>query len=84
MRNPRINVTLNPDDIEVMQILCQKKKLSMSSLAKKIIEEWLEEYEDLLLARRAEEAEKRAEGKPTHSFDEVWKKCCVIDGVGLC
>lgn len=77
MRNPRINVTLNPSDIEVMHILCEKKKMSMSSLAKKIIEEWLEEYEDMLLARRAEEAEKRAEGKLTHSFEEVWKKCCM-------
>lgn len=77
MRNPRINVTLNPSDVEVMQILCDKKNLSMSSLAKKMIEDWLEEYEDILLAKRAEEAEKRAEGKPTHSFEEVWKKCCM-------
>lgn len=75
MRNPRINVTLNPDDVEVMQILCQKKKISMSSLAKKIIEDWLEEYEDLLLSKRSEEAEKRAEGKPTYSLEEVWKRC---------
>lgn len=59
MRNPRINVTLNPSDVEVMEILCKKKQMSMSSLAKKMIEDWLEEYEDMLLARRAEEAEKR-------------------------
>ena len=59
MRNPRINVTLNPSDFEVMGILCEKKKISMSSLAKKMIEDWLEDYEDMLLARRAEEAEKR-------------------------
>lgn len=59
MRNPRINITLNPSDVEMMAILCEKKQISMSSLAKKMIEEWLEDYEDMLLARRAEEAEKQ-------------------------
>ncbi len=45
----------------------------MSSLAKKIIEDWLEEYEDMLLARRAEEAEKRwVEGRyQTISHEEL-------------
>jgi len=58
-RNPRINITLNPSDLEMMEILCKKKQMSMSSLAKKMIESWLEDYEDMLLAKRAEEAEKR-------------------------
>lgn len=73
MRNPRINITLNPSDVEVMQILCEKKKLTMSSLAKKMIEDWLEEYEDMLLAIRAEEAEKRweANGKKTISHEDL-------------
>ena len=73
MRNPRINITLNPSDIEIMQILCEKKQISMSSLAKKMIEEWLEDYEDMLLARRAEEAEKRwiDEGSNTISHEEL-------------
>lgn len=73
MRNPRINVTLNPSDIEVMALLCEKKKISMSSLAKKMIEEWLEDYEDVLLAKRAEEAEKRwmEEGGQTISHEEL-------------
>ncbi len=73
MRNPRINVTLNPSDLEVMEILCEKKQMSMSSLAKKMIEEWLEEYEDMLLARRAEEAEKIwiEEGRQTISHEDL-------------
>lgn len=74
MKNPRINITLNQSDVEVMQILCEKKKMSMSSLAKKMIEDWLEDYEDMLLSRRAEEAEKQAEGKPTFSHEEVCRK----------
>ena len=73
MRNPRINITLNVSDIEVMQILCDKKQMSMSSLAKKMIEDWLEEYEDMLLAKRAEKAEKRwiEEGSQTISHEEL-------------
>jgi hypothetical protein len=73
MGNPRINITLNPSDIEAMQILCHKKQMSMSSLAKKMIEDWLEDYEDMLLAKRAEEAEKRwiAGGSQTISHEEL-------------
>lgn len=72
-RNPRINVSLNPSDLEMMGILCKKKGLSMSSLAKKMIEDWLEDYEDMLLARRAEEAEKRwiEDGCQTISHEEL-------------
>jgi hypothetical protein len=72
-RNPRINVSLSPSDLEVMEILCEKKRISMSSLAKKMIEDWLEDYEDRLLARRAEEAEKRwiDDGCQTISHEEL-------------
>jgi hypothetical protein len=72
-RSPRINVSLNPSDFEVMGILFEKKKISMSSLAKKMIEDWLEDYEDMLLAKRAEEAEKRwiDEGSQTISHEEL-------------
>lgn len=57
----------------MMQILCDKKQMSMSSLAKKMIEDWLEDYEDMLLAKRAEEAEKRwiEEGGQTVSHEEL-------------
>ena len=71
MRNPRINITLNQSDVEVMQLLCEKKQMSMSSLAKKMIEEWLEDYEDMLLAGRAEEAEERTTPGTAISFDGV-------------
>lgn len=57
-KNPRVNVTFNPSDTECMQIICKKKHISMSGLVRKVVEDWLEEYEDMMLARRAEEAEK--------------------------
>lgn len=76
MKNPRISVTLNLSDAEVMHILCEKKGLSMSALVKKMVEDWLEDYEDILLAKRAEEIETKWEkaGKPTITHEEMWKR----------
>lgn len=76
MKNPRVSVTLNNSDAEVMRILCKKKSLSMSALVKRMVEDWLEDYEDMLLFRRAVEAEKKWEeaGRPTIKHEELWKR----------
>lgn len=73
MRNPRINITLNPSDLEIIEALCKKKMISVSSLAKKMIEDWLEDYEDRILAHRAEEAERKwiEDGSKTISHEEL-------------
>jgi predicted DNA-binding protein len=75
MKSPRVSVSLNPSDVEVMHLICKKKQMTMSALTKKMVEDWLEDYEDLLLSRRAEEAEKRwiEDGCKTISHEEVWK-----------
>jgi predicted DNA-binding protein len=74
--NPRINVTFSESDAELLHWICKKKKISMSSLIRKVMEDWLEEYEDMLLAKRAEEAEKKWErgGKKTISHEELWRR----------
>ena len=71
--NPRVNVTFNPTDAEIMKLICEKKNISMSSLVRKVVEDWLEEYEDMELARRAEEAEKEwlEDGGKTYTLEEV-------------
>lgn len=48
----------------------------MSGLIRKVMEDWLEEYEDMLLARKADEADKKWEerGHKTISHEELWKK----------
>ena len=76
MKNPRISITINESDAEILELICKKKKMSMSALVSKVIEDWLEEYEDMLLARRSEEAEKEwiANGCKTISHEELWKK----------
>ena len=61
--NPRVNVTFNESDAELLHLICKKKKISMSSLIRGVMEDWLEEYEDMLLAKRADEAHKNGTKK---------------------
>ena len=74
--NPRVNVTFNESDAEMMQIIAKRKKISMSGLIRKVMEDWLDEYEDMLLAKRADEADKKWErkGKKTISHEALWKR----------
>ena len=75
-KNPRLQVTFNADDLEIISLIAKKKKISMSAVVKKIVEDWLEEYEDMLLARRAEEAEKKwiEGGRKTISHQELCRR----------
>lgn len=74
--NPRVNVTFSESDVEMMHIICKKKKISLSRLIRNVMEGWLEEYEDMILAKRAEEAEAKWEkgGRKTISHEELWKR----------
>lgn len=74
--NPRVNVTFNESDAEILYLICKKKKISMSGLIRKVMEDWLEEYEDMILAKGAEEAEERWKkgGRKTVSHEEMWKR----------
>lgn len=74
--NSRVNVTFSENDAELMHLICKRKKISKSSLIRKVMEEWLEEYEEMLLTKRAEEADKKWEerGKKTISHEELWKR----------
>jgi hypothetical protein len=74
--NPRVNITFSEGDVEMMRMICKKEKISMSGLVRKVMEDWLEEYEDLILAKRAEKAEKKWEegGRKTVTHEELWKR----------
>ena len=67
----RINVTLDAEDLEIIQILSQKQKLSMSSVIKRMVQDWLEDYEDMRLIHKIEEREK--EKNPLISHEEYWE-----------
>jgi predicted DNA-binding protein len=67
----RINVTLDPEDLEIIQLLSKKQKVSMSSVIKKMVHDWLEDYEDLALIEKIENREK--ENNPLISHEEYWE-----------
>lgn len=70
-KSHRINVTLDPEDLEIIQIISHKQKLSMSSVIKKMVHEWLEDYEDMLLIKKIEERENA--NNPLISHEEYWE-----------
>ncbi len=70
-KSHRINVTLDMEDLEIIQILSNKQKLSMSSIIKKIVKDWLEDYEDMKLIKKIEDREK--EKNPLISHEEYWE-----------
>lgn len=74
--NPRVHVTFNPSDAEVMKLICEKKQMSMSALVRKVVEDWLEDYEDMLLARRAEKVEEEwlQQGGKTISHEDLCRE----------
>jgi predicted DNA-binding protein len=74
--NLRVNVTFSESNAEMIQMICKKKKISLSGLIRKVMEDWLEEYEDMLLAQRAEELDKKWEekGRKTISHEKLWKR----------
>jgi hypothetical protein len=66
----RIKVTLDPEDLEIIHILSEKQKVSISFLIKKMVHEWLEGYEDIKLIQKIEEREKQH--NPLISHKEFW------------
>lgn len=74
--NPRVNVTFSEGDDALIHMICKKRKISKSHLVRKVMEDWLEDYEEMLLAERAEKAEEKWEkgGQKTVSHEELWKK----------
>lgn len=68
----RINVILDAEDLEIIQILSRKQKLSMSCLIKKIVQDQLEEYEDMKLIQKIEQREN--ENNKLISHEEYWKE----------
>lgn len=73
---PRINVTFSEDDVEMIHTISLQMKMKPPELIRKVMEDWMEEYEDMILARHAEEAYKKFEksGKKTISHGALWKK----------
>ena len=74
--NPRVKVTIYKSDAKMLHLISKRRKISISSLIRGVMEDWLEEYEDMFIAKRADEAHKKWEkkGKKLISHEELWKK----------
>lgn len=71
MSQHRINVSLDPSDLEIIQIISKKTKTSLSSVIRNIVSKNLEEYEDLKLMEKVEKREKQQNKLISHK--EYWK-----------
>ena len=71
----RYMVNVDDDIAAFLQKSSKEKHQSISSLIQELVQEALELREDYYLSQLAEEAEKRAKGRPLISAEEVWRKC---------
>lgn len=73
-RSQRINVTLDPIELELVCLLSRKRKVSRSSMIKKMVEDWLEEYEEMKLIHKIEKRVKEKNGYISHEeFTKITK-----------
>lgn len=70
-KNPRLNVVLDSDLLEMVEKISKKEGKSMSVVAKELIEDALEKHEDLILSEMAMKRE--AKSKKTVSHEKAWK-----------
>jgi hypothetical protein len=70
-RNPRVNVVLERPLYDALGRLARRERASLSTKARDLIRDALEKYEDLALARLAEERE-RTFGRGV-SHEQVWR-----------
>jgi len=70
----RINVSFKPKIARALTRISKKNETSLSQVAQELVEEALELREDIYLSKLAEEAEKRAKGKPSVSADKLWEE----------
>lgn len=70
-KNPRFNVTFDPDEGSILATLAKKERKSISRLAKELILEALERREDKVLSEIADTRAK--ESKATVSHKNAWK-----------
>ncbi len=70
--NPRVNVTLEEDALEMLQLLAKRAHTSVAGLARKFILDAIENDEDMALCKLAEKRLAEDEGKPRISHEDFW------------
>lgn len=70
-QNPRINITLNKEFLDVISKLAARDHMSVSAKTKEMVMKGLEMDEDIYFSKLAEDVERRT----THwvSHEDAWK-----------
>lgn len=71
-KNPRLNLTMDSSDLQIIAKLAKKRKTSLSATAAALIREALEFQEDIYLSKLGDE--RLAAAKKWYSHEEAWKK----------
>lgn len=70
-KNPRLNVVLSKETLDIVEQIAKKEGKSLSVVAKELMEDAIEKHEDLLLS---EMAMKRENKKPkVIPHEKAWK-----------
>jgi len=72
-KKPRLNVVLEPKLYEVLSNIAQREKVSLSLLARDLIKESLEVYEDVYWEEISQERDKAFSYKTALSHQEIWR-----------
>ena len=72
-KNPRVNVVLERPLYDALGRLARREGSSLSTKARDLIRGALETYEDLALAKVAEERERTLVRSAALTHDEVWR-----------
>ena len=72
-KHPRLNVVLEPALMKGVGHLAKAQGVSLSTMARDLIKESLETYEDAQWQRIAEKREATFSPKKALSHDEVWR-----------
>ena len=70
-KNPRLNITFEPETASILATLAKFEHKSISSLAKELILEALERHEDMALSALAEKRDSARQKKIEHQH--AWK-----------
>lgn len=72
-KNPRVNVVLERPLYDALGRLARREGASLSTKARDLLRDALEAYEDLALAKIAEERERTLIRAAALTHDEVWR-----------
>lgn len=74
-KNARYMVTVDDEISRFLTLAAKEKKKSISGVIQELLAEAIDLRDDYYLSKLAEEAEKKSEGKPYITADQVWKEC---------